>query len=182
FNKNPDDLFGAPDSIITPDRKYLHVSNFSKEPIIVRKGTALGIAHKPQNYLDKFSKFSSEELDKFEKHANYVKSLAQSIDKASTKPEPPSSLSEPVTGGPKTNIPLDDPTPSSRLLQTIDFAPNLTPDQRQQLEDVVLRHQQAFGLDNRLGEYNANVTIKLKPDSKPISLPPFPTSPKNREV
>ncbi|KZT31559.1 hypothetical protein SISSUDRAFT_957525, partial [Sistotremastrum suecicum HHB10207 ss-3] len=44
------------------------------------------------------------------------------------------------------------------------------------------RHQAAFGLDNRLGDFPADVKILLKPDSKPISLPPFSQSPQNRTV
>ena len=34
----------------------------------------------------------------------------------------------------------------------------------------------------RLGQYPAKVTIRLKPDTEPISLPPFPQSPAKREV
>ncbi|KZT31495.1 hypothetical protein SISSUDRAFT_958795, partial [Sistotremastrum suecicum HHB10207 ss-3] len=76
----------------------------------------------------------------------------------------------------------DDPIPASKLLKEIDFAENLTPEQRKTLEDVILRHQAAFGLDNRLGDFPADVKILLKPDSKPISLPPFSQSPQNRAV
>jgi hypothetical protein len=34
----------------------------------------------------------------------------------------------------------------------------------------------------RLGHYPAKVSIRLKPDTEPISLPPFPQSPAKREV
>ncbi len=39
-----------------------------------------------------------------------------------------------------------------------------------------------FGLDGRLGTHDARVEIKLKAEAQPVSLPPFPVSPANREV
>ncbi|KAF9001419.1 hypothetical protein BDZ89DRAFT_1146808 [Hymenopellis radicata] len=44
------------------------------------------------------------------------------------------------------------------------------------------RNRLAFGLDGRLGNYDAHVKIPLKPNAVPVSLPPFPASPANREV
>ncbi|KIJ29700.1 hypothetical protein M422DRAFT_99762, partial [Sphaerobolus stellatus SS14] len=40
----------------------------------------------------------------------------------------------------------------------------------------------AFRLDGRLGNYDAKVEIKLKPDSQPVSLPPYNASPSKRKV
>ncbi len=45
-----------------------------------------------------------------------------------------------------------------------------------------MNNQDAFGLDGRLGINDAQVEIKLKPEVKPVSLPPFPVSPANQEV
>ncbi|KZS89707.1 hypothetical protein SISNIDRAFT_396858, partial [Sistotremastrum niveocremeum HHB9708] len=179
--KDPRKFYGAPNSIISADKPFLHVSNFSDTPIKIRDGEHLGSAFNPYEWLDKPSKFSKEELENLEKQANYVKSLSNNMDKP-PREEPHPSLSQPTNGGPKGAQPPDDPTPTSKLLKEVDFAPDLSPDQKQQLEDVILKHQKAFGLDNRLGEYDANVTIKLKPNSKPISIPPYSASPKNREV
>ncbi|KIJ28333.1 hypothetical protein M422DRAFT_189872, partial [Sphaerobolus stellatus SS14] len=50
------------------------------------------------------------------------------------------------------------------------------------LKEVVLRNELAFGLDGRLGNIPEKAEIPLKPNSNPISLPPFPTSPAKREV
>jgi hypothetical protein len=50
------------------------------------------------------------------------------------------------------------------------------------LEEVILKNEDAFSLDGRLGNYPAKVKIRLKPDSNPISLPPFPQSPANRKI
>ena len=40
----------------------------------------------------------------------------------------------------------------------------------------------AFSLNGRLGHYDAKVEIPMKEEVKPISLPPYPSSPANREV
>ena len=67
-----------------------------------------------------------------------------------------------LSGGPKTAEVLDsDPIPSSTLLLQINFSLDLTPDQRSKLEVVVLEHAEAFGLDGRLGHYDAKVQIPL---------------------
>ncbi|KAI5886077.1 uncharacterized protein SCHCODRAFT_01049283, partial [Schizophyllum commune H4-8] len=44
------------------------------------------------------------------------------------------------------------------------------------------KHKLAFGVDGRLGNYPAQVEIRLKPGTQPVSLPPFPASPAKREV
>ena len=77
-------------------------------------------------------------------------------------------------------MPDPDPIPSSELLSQVNFSPDLTPEQRQQLEQVVLENADAFGLNSRLGHYDAKVRIPLRPDAKEVSLPPFPVSPEKR--
>ncbi|KLO04391.1 hypothetical protein SCHPADRAFT_840651, partial [Schizopora paradoxa] len=52
INKNPDDVYGAPDSLISQSDPFLHVSNFSTQPIKIFPGQTLGIAHNPRNWLD----------------------------------------------------------------------------------------------------------------------------------
>nr|GAT59874.1 TY3B-TY3B protein [Mycena chlorophos] len=89
---------------------------------------------------------------------------------------------EPLEGGPKTAEPPADTVPTERLLKEVDFSPHITVEQRKQLEEVVLKHSQAFGLDGRLGNYPIEVDIPMKPGAEPVSLPPFPVSPVNREV
>src|SRR6202023_1735700 len=45
-----------------------------------------------------------------------------------------------------------------------------------------LKHQKAFGLDARLGNYPADVEIPLRWEVKEASLAPYPASPAKREV
>ncbi|KIJ24058.1 hypothetical protein M422DRAFT_118823, partial [Sphaerobolus stellatus SS14] len=89
---------------------------------------------------------------------------------------------EPVDGGPKSAEGPVETVRFSDLIQEIKFSESLNPEQRKALEGLVLKNYQAFGLDDRLGEIPAKAEIPLKPGYKPISLPPFPTSPAKREV
>ena len=47
---------------------------------------------------------------------------------------------------------------------------------------MIFRNLSAFGLNGRLGSYPEHIDIPVKPGTEPVSLPPFPTSPANREV
>ena len=60
--------------------------------------------------------------------------------------------------------------------------PNLTQTQVQQVQEILERRKEVFGLDGRLGHYEEEVKIPLLPNKKPISIPPFQASPANWEV
>ncbi|KZT31494.1 hypothetical protein SISSUDRAFT_1101501 [Sistotremastrum suecicum HHB10207 ss-3] len=102
YNTNPENFYGSPDSIISSDRPFLHISNFSSEVVKVCKGDVLGITHNPSNWLDRASKYSPTQLEELEKHAQFVKSLSKNMETSSTPVEPDPKLSEPAVGGPKT--------------------------------------------------------------------------------
>ncbi|THU95132.1 hypothetical protein K435DRAFT_605529, partial [Dendrothele bispora CBS 962.96] len=89
---------------------------------------------------------------------------------------------DPIEGGPKTaEVHIEDVS-SDCLLKEIHVSPDLTPVQLKGLQKVVLANKDAFGLDGKLGNHDAKVEIHLKPGSQPVSLPPFPVSPANREI
>src|ERR1700732_4375313 len=50
------------------------------------------------------------------------------------------------------------------------------------MEEIVLKHQKAFGLDRWQGNYPADVKIPLQLGVKEVSLAPYPASPTKREV
>jgi len=68
------------------------------------------------------------------------------------------------------------------VLKVLDLSPDLTADQRHSVERVILRNLSAFRLNGQLGNYPEHVDIPVKPGTEPVSLPPFPTLPANREV
>ncbi|THU87291.1 hypothetical protein K435DRAFT_617751, partial [Dendrothele bispora CBS 962.96] len=199
-NGNPDDIYGAPDTLITRGQPRLHVSNFSQMPVVVNVGEVLGRAHDPNTWLDKSTHMSQEELARAKGYASFIKELSKtdrmtrfsapirSETKITSKAqqnatgEDDPSAEDPLEGGPKGAEVLADSVSSDRLLQEISLSPDLTKDQRRQLETVILQNQSAFGLDGRLGNYDSKVEITLKPGAQPVSLPPFPASPANREV
>ena len=57
----------------------------------------------------------------------------------------------PVEGGPKTAEVPEDVIPESRLLEELDISTNLSPDQRQKIQHILIKHKGVFGLDGRLG-------------------------------
>ncbi|KAG6913811.1 hypothetical protein DXG01_004143 [Tephrocybe rancida] len=77
--------------------------------------------------------------------------------------------------------PLDSPSMSALLLE-VDISDNLSTDQQVKIEAVILKHASAFGLDGRLGNYDEQVDITMKPGTTPVSLPSFPASPAKHEV
>ena len=71
---------------------------------------------------------------------------------------------------------------SSKLSEAVDISSELTKDQRTQLLSLITKHKSAFGLDGKLGNYPSKIEIAMKPETVPISLPPYHASPANREV
>ena len=198
-HRNTDDVYAAPDSFITRDQAKLHIANFSKQPITVRPGQVLGTARNPRTWLDRADKYSASQLEEMRARANMIRILAESKGVGSSLTvrseakevlgEVPAWFTEedvlsepPVTGGPKTAEVAEDTIPSHRLLEELDINPELSPEKRKRIQDVIMRNEMAFGLDDRLGHLDARVQIPLKPGAKEISLPPFATSPANREV
>ena len=71
---------------------------------------------------------------------------------------------------------------SERLIEVLNINPELLASKRKKIQDVIIKNQRAFGLDNCLRDLDQTITIPLKPDGKEVSLPPFHASPTNREV
>ena len=207
-NQNLEDIYAAPDLLISPERLVLQVSNFSSAAIVIQVGQVLGRARNPDNWLDRHDKYSEEALQQAKAHAMLIKRLA--IDRT---PNPKSGVSTPVTattatsqapaalqplpayfteedplaeppleGGPKIYEVGEESVSSIQLLEELDINPELPSDKRAQLEQILTSNELAFGLDGRLGHLDAKVQIPLIPNAKPISLPPFPTSPVKREI
>jgi hypothetical protein len=88
----------------------------------------------------------------------------------------------PLEGGSKTAELPEDPVDSKQLIKVLNINPELPASKRKELQDVITRNQQAFGLDDRLGHLDQAIQIPLKAGAKEISLPPFHASPENREV
>ena len=198
---NADNIFGSPDSMISTDHPYLHVSNFSSLPVTVATGQVLGHARNPRNWLDRRTTLSETTLAQAVTHANFIRHLSESLPltknlsmsirseteitskaqrNATEKDDP--LAEDPVEGGPKTSLCPEDDVNSSRLLETVDISPDLSAEQRTQIATLISRHASAFGLDGKLGNYPGRVEVEMKAGTTPISLPPFHASPANREV
>ena len=79
YSGNTDNVFGAPDSMISTDQPYLHVSNFSNAPITIVAGQVLGIARNPRNWLDQKAALLETDKIQMETHASLVQQLSESL-------------------------------------------------------------------------------------------------------
>lgn len=96
-------------------------------------------------------------------------------------PEDP--LAEPpLTGGPKTAETPEEFVDKETILDELDVSPNLSEPRRDKMRQVLLKNKEVFGSNGRLGNIEARVTIPLQPGATPVSLPPYPMSPANREA
>src|ERR1700729_3335214 len=85
-------------------------------------------------------------------------------------------------GGPKVAELPEDHMDSEGLIEVLDINPELLASKRKEIQDVIIKNQQALGLDNSLRHLDQTIKIPLKPDAKEISLPLFHASPTNQEV
>ncbi|KAJ3727231.1 hypothetical protein DFJ43DRAFT_1001854, partial [Lentinula guzmanii] len=122
--------------------------------------------------------------EKEEKHSALIKSQTDLNKKSRSDQEIPGEEygEPPVEGGPKTAEVVEDLVSSKRLLEEVDICKELSADQVDALQQILIRNEEAFGLDGRLGNYPEEVEIPMLPNAKPIALPPIPLSPVNREV
>lgn len=182
-NSYTNDIFAAPDSIITEDQPYLQVSNFSERPIRISSGQPLARLRDPEQYLDKDCNIDTQTKKEYEAYAALVRALTQEQGFSSAHDDfPHRKGDEPVEGGPKVAENPPEEINKSDLFSQVKLSPDLTKDQTNRLKRVIEKNESAFGLDGRLGNYPAKVKIRMKENAKPVSLPPFPQSPAKREV
>lgn len=168
----------------------VHVANFSQSPVVILPGEILGIGHEPRRWLLSPGAVPAAEQMRATAQAALVRELAATVhsvtdglvtSRGKDPVEDPASIVG-AEGGPKTAEAPPEDIPESDLLDAVGFSEHLTPDQRRRLEATVTAHKLAFSLNGRLGHYDAKVEVPLKKGAKPVSLPPFPASPANREV
>ena len=176
--KNDENFFATPTCIVDHNSKFLHVSNFSSTPVTIIKGQALAYHKKAVDGLDK----SSEETPTVLAYVSLIKTLVKEYQGLTNPDLPPEDGSPPVVGGPKTSEPEPDPVAKGEFLKAVDINSALPPEQRKQIENILLKNINAFSLDGKPGNRPTNTVIKLKEGAEPVSLPPFPVSPAKRQV
>lgn len=180
--KGNTDLYGLTDCIVDCNTKSIQMANSSQNFVKLPKGHIIGYMRSPDKCLNKPSELDDDCIKAGQAKANLIISLIKQ-EKVPTPTEEEIKLSEPVEGGPKTSkVPDYDPIPKDKLLTEMHFGENLTPDQRRRIEQIVLDKYSAFGLDGPLGNYPADVEIKLRSGTKEISMAPYSASPAKREV
>lgn len=191
--------------MISSKQPRLHVSNFSSKPVTVAAGQVLGTARNPRNWLDQEDTMSESASTQRMTHAMLIRQLSESLpsrnvplgiasnviqsqtqitskaQRNASKEDDP--LAEnPIEGGPKTSLMPEDEVESSKLSETVDISPDLTEDQKVWLLSLITKHESAFGLNGKLGNYPSKIEIAMKPETVPISLLPYHVSPANHKV
>jgi hypothetical protein len=111
-------------------------------------------------------------------------SVSQKGEPESIIPKQESDLlsNQPIEGGPKTSEVSEETMSKEGLGEGIDISKGLSETQRADMMKVLTRNVRAFAFDGRLGNYDEKVEIPMKEFTKPISIPPYPLSPANRET
>src|ERR1700722_5670684 len=155
-NLGNNDLYGIADSLIAKSYPYIQMSHFSQRFVKLPKGHIIGHMTDPKKGLNYAHDIPKEDLQASQAKAKLINALAVE------EPPPEISeedilLSEAVEGGPKTSeVPDYSPIPKEQILSEAHFGENLSPEQRRKMEEIVLKHQKAFGLDGQLGNYPAD--------------------------
>ena len=76
-NRNADDVYTPPDSLILKRNPHLHGANFSASAITVQISQVLGKGHNPNSWLDRIGKYSPENQQKIHAHARVIRTLAE---------------------------------------------------------------------------------------------------------
>jgi Reverse transcriptase (RNA-dependent DNA polymerase) len=184
-NRGVEDFYGISDSVITRQQPQLFVNSFSKSPVTIHQGQLLGHARNPSSWLDQPSKLDMEYLTGLKQHSSPIRAVARQFSETNpANPPEVGCLSEDsvINGGPKTQELPAEEVSRSRLLQEIDFSPDLNSSQLHALQSIIQKHHITFGLDGRLGNSDAKVEIQLRPGATEVSLPPYNASPAKREV
>jgi len=77
-NRNLDDFYAPPDSLITKGNPKLHVANFSVTAVTMQIGQVLGIGHNPNTWLDRMGRYSPESQQGINAHATVIRTLVES--------------------------------------------------------------------------------------------------------
>ena len=192
--------------MIDKENPILQVLNFASTAVTIQIGQVLGKARNPENWLDRPSKYSEDALQRAGAHANLIRKLAAIrtpnpkigvlVPTSTVTSQAPSALKllpsyhseedplteEPLEGGLKKYEVGEETIDSNHLVEELDINLELPLIKRQQLEPILKDNQITFGLDDRLEHLDAKVQIPLNPGAKPISIPPFLSSPAKREA
>jgi hypothetical protein len=156
--------------IISQETPEIIIFNVSLEELSLPANTPLGKLLNPNCSLDKPNEQRST-------MAFALKALVQGLGKP-TEPIPDEHPGE-LEGGPKSSEIEPDPVSSKDFLDTLDINPELSPEQRKQVEKVLLKRKEAFGLDGCLGHHASKFEIRLKEGAEPVSMRPYHASPRN---
>jgi len=169
------------DSIISSDAQCLHVTNDTDAPIRFLPTDVIG-SLESNSYYDSKPPEDSSGVQSFFNIVTPILRDKKDKDNTSEEQQYQDRQIDLPNRSKLAEVPEHENIPSTELLSSLDFNPQLLNSQRRQLEEVVIRNRRAFSLDGRIGEYSdIKYRINLREDAVPISLPPYHASPAKRE-
>ncbi|RXW11656.1 hypothetical protein EST38_g14198, partial [Candolleomyces aberdarensis] len=193
-NSTPEEMYTIPETLISRDKPFVWVTNFAKLPITINSGQLLGHLSDPRLVYTSTNQVSREESQQLHNYARLIRKLdsgPNTLFSISQQGEPESVISreesnlpinQPLEGGPKTSEIPEDVPKKEDLESEIDVSSNLDENQQKRMKDILRQNLPAFAFDGNLGNYCEEVEIPMKGSVKPISVPPYPLSPANRET
>ena len=184
-------FYGTGTSLLRSEDPFLHIANISATRQQIRRGDVLGILRDPDKYLDQNTPEQEAQRKAF---ALLVQKLAkgsapekEALGKPLKSPnqpgDDPPGVDEDEVGGPKTaEVPVSETLPSSKLEELIDISPDAPEEIRFKTFELIHRHIDAFGFDDRIGKFPVKARIRTQEDVHPVSLPMYGASPAKREV
>jgi hypothetical protein len=160
------------EAIITKDSPQLVMVNRSMQVLIIDEDEVIGESKDPYFFLDK------DVLQAAQAPIFALKILFEELQ----KPVTPIYEPEAITTGPNVAELPPEAVPREELLNTIHINPDLTSKQKETITNLVLKHEDAFGLDDKLGNPDFLAEIKIKPDAQPVSSRPYHANPINRKA
>jgi len=157
------------DSLVKLGQNHIMVINPTDCPTQVFKEDILGMVIDPVLLDKQVDPLISKEVLKFANHTEAIlhtfkktpEENKEELEHTENQPEQPS--------GPKmAEVPEFEDIPEE-LSSSLDINPKLNPNQRKQLEKVLIKNHVAFSLDRRIGKYEGiQYEIKLEEDAKPV--------------
>jgi hypothetical protein len=172
---------------VNTSNPYLPIANPSSRPWYIRRREIVGQLINPDIFVDRPG--SAEQRTKTMNVADAIRitvGMLRQRDLASAMSKQDAAEDDKLEGdenwGPKMIAVPEDVITDDNVTTLVNWGPDIPEEHKSLLKEVLSRNARAFGVSSRLNHVDTKVPVPLKPNSQPISLPMYGTSPAKREV
>lgn len=178
------DVLAAPTTWIHSDHPYIPIANPSPRPWYIHVGNVVGHLVQPESLDSPSGELLEKCVAAADAMRNVIGSTLREQDLATSHSAPKAhadQLDEDANWGPKTSSVPEDPL-FGDVAGLVNLGPDIPADVLPRLTEVLKRNANAFGVNGRLGQVDAQVDVPLKAGLHPVSVPMYGASPAKREV